>query len=195
MAAGSRLNEIQRRAVREDIEGTALRLFLAHGYDATTVDDVAAAVGTSRRTVFRYFETKEDLVLASMRDKGRELVEAATAASPEKDAREALAEVLLGFAEEFDAGLPLSRRRAALLASTPSLQAALALKHLEWRAALGAAISPRLRGARSTRALRAEAIAGAALACLDVAATLWAGDEGGPTLRRRLDVALAALDD
>lgn len=195
MSADSRLQEIQRRAVREDIEGTALRLFLERGYDATTVDDLAVAVGTSRRTVFRYFATKEDLILASMRDKGRELAEAVLGAAPGQDPREALSEVLLTFADEFDQGLPLSRQRARLLASTPSLRAALALKHLEWREALGAVISTRLRGGKSSRALRAEAIAGGALACLDVAATMWSREEDGPTLRHRLDLALTALGE
>jgi AcrR family transcriptional regulator len=38
-------------------------LFVAQGYDETTIDDIAAAAGLSRRTLFRYFASKEDLVL------------------------------------------------------------------------------------------------------------------------------------
>jgi AcrR family transcriptional regulator len=48
-----------------EIQGTALALFESRGYDATTVDDVAAAADVSPRTLFRHFPTKEDLVFWS----------------------------------------------------------------------------------------------------------------------------------
>ncbi|ROO52045.1 TetR family transcriptional regulator [Micromonospora sp. Llam0] len=57
------LRERTRRAVQRDIADAALRLFVSRGYDATTIDDIAAAVGMSQRSVFRYFPTKEDIVV------------------------------------------------------------------------------------------------------------------------------------
>ncbi|WP_432986430.1 TetR/AcrR family transcriptional regulator [Dactylosporangium sp. CA-233914] len=62
----SGLRERTRRAVREEIAEAALELFVARGYDATTIDDVAAAVGMSQRSVFRYFATKEDIVVGKL---------------------------------------------------------------------------------------------------------------------------------
>ena len=47
---------------RQDVARVALDLFARHGYDDTTVDEIAAAVGISRRTFFRYFESKPDVV-------------------------------------------------------------------------------------------------------------------------------------
>ncbi|MFV2008709.1 MULTISPECIES: TetR/AcrR family transcriptional regulator [unclassified Micromonospora] len=57
------LRERTRRAVQRDIADAALQLFVSRGYDATTIDDIAAAVGMSQRSVFRYFATKEDIVV------------------------------------------------------------------------------------------------------------------------------------
>src|SRR5450631_2774880 len=47
---------------REDVARAALDLFNRQGYDETTVDQIAGAVGVSRRTFFRYYESKRDVV-------------------------------------------------------------------------------------------------------------------------------------
>lgn len=49
-----------RAEVRSDLVLAAAQLFTEHGYDETTVDDIAAAAGVGRRTFFRYFRGKED---------------------------------------------------------------------------------------------------------------------------------------
>lgn len=61
--------------MRSEITGAAERLFLERGYDATTIEDVAAAVGMSARSVFRYFPTKEDLLLGKLDGVGEQLVQ------------------------------------------------------------------------------------------------------------------------
>lgn len=47
-----------RRALRD----AALKLFASHGYDATTIEEIAERAGVSTRTFFRYFPTKEDVL-------------------------------------------------------------------------------------------------------------------------------------
>jgi AcrR family transcriptional regulator len=59
-----------RQAAFAEIAEVAMDLFLEKGFEATTFDDIAAAVGISRRSLFRYFGTKEDIVLWGMADEG-----------------------------------------------------------------------------------------------------------------------------
>ena len=57
------LRERKKQRTRELIAARALELFSERGYHATTVADIAAAAEVSKPTLFRYFPTKEDLVL------------------------------------------------------------------------------------------------------------------------------------
>ena len=58
------LREIKQLRVRTTLIEQAMHLFAERGYDAVTVDEIAAASGISRRTLFRYFPTKSDIVFA-----------------------------------------------------------------------------------------------------------------------------------
>lgn len=57
------LRERKRRETRQRIAEVGQRLFLARGYDGTTLDAIAEAAGISRRTFFSYFRSKDDIVL------------------------------------------------------------------------------------------------------------------------------------
>ena len=57
------MRERKRRETLARIAETGLRLFMENGYEATTLDAIAAAAGISRRTFFYYFKSKEDLLL------------------------------------------------------------------------------------------------------------------------------------
>jgi AcrR family transcriptional regulator len=58
----------KKTATRDRIRTSALRLFREQGYDATTVEQIAAAAGVSHMTFFRYFPAKEDVVLSDSYD-------------------------------------------------------------------------------------------------------------------------------
>jgi len=62
------LRERKKIQTRQAIRSAAYRLFAEQGYDATPVDQIAAAADVSPSTVFRYFPTKEDIVLTDEYD-------------------------------------------------------------------------------------------------------------------------------
>src|SRR5262245_27083557 len=97
---------------RRALQREALRLFLAQGYAATTVGEIAAAAGVSHMTFFRHFPRKEDVVLADDYDPLiAELIAARPADEPALDAvRRALAEGLARvYAADRDALLARTR--------------------------------------------------------------------------------------
>src|SRR5262245_58236029 len=67
--------------VRTEIRHAALDLFAATGYDATTVEAIATRAGLSRRTFFRYYASKDDLMAQAIDDYG-DVLTAAIAETP-----------------------------------------------------------------------------------------------------------------
>ncbi|MCM2386947.1 TetR family transcriptional regulator [Streptomyces sp. CWNU-1] len=60
-AAGNRA-AAQRLKMRRELATAAMELFATKGYEATTVDEIAAAAGVARRTFFRHFRSKEEAI-------------------------------------------------------------------------------------------------------------------------------------
>src|SRR3954454_16183564 len=69
------VRERTRRTVRGELAQLAVRLFVEKGYDETTIDDLAAAAGMSKRTFFRYFASKEELVVGKYEALAEQLAE------------------------------------------------------------------------------------------------------------------------
>lgn len=76
------LRERKRKETLDRIASAGLKLFIQHGYDSTTLDDIAEAAGISRRTFFYYFKSKEDVLLAQDRSNFMEALRPAILAEP-----------------------------------------------------------------------------------------------------------------
>ncbi|MEU6642831.1 TetR family transcriptional regulator [Saccharomonospora sp. NPDC046836] len=116
-----------------ELAEVAQNLFLELGFDQTSVDDIAAAAGVSRRTFFRYFSTKADVLwVESAAEIGR-FQDLLAAAPPD----EPYDEVLCRAAPEALHHPPEQRtwalHRAQLILSVPAVQEKAAVRHAEWR--------------------------------------------------------------
>src|ERR1043165_2179782 len=74
----------KKQLTKDALIAAALELFAAKGYDRTAVHEITDAVDVSERTFFRYFASKEDLVLSFIRD-GAAAFAAALAARPAEE--------------------------------------------------------------------------------------------------------------
>jgi AcrR family transcriptional regulator len=182
-----------RRVVQAEIAKKAMALFVEQGFEETTIDQIAAAVGMSSRGVFRYFATKEDIVVGDLLQVGRNLAAALEARpldeSPWEALRRALDEPLRALRDDGGAALAVS----TMLATTPALRAAQQRKHAQWEQLLVPTIARRLKGSVGSCELRAHAIVSAALSCLDVAVGEWTRSGGTRALDALLDSVISAV--
>ncbi|WP_435591189.1 TetR/AcrR family transcriptional regulator [Nocardia sp. bgisy118] len=194
--ATGRMWERTRRRVREEIVDVALALFLDQGFENTTVDQVVAAAGISRRSFFRYFGTKEDIVFGDLAEQGPVILEGLRARPDDEPIWEALrhAFAALNIRATPQRGLAIAR----LVAASPGLRAAHLEKHLRWQEQLAPEVERRLGDSDDPPGLRGQAIVATALACLDTATAVWLEHEGQggiEELERLCDRALTAVRD
>lgn len=127
----------------EDIEREAMRLFTARGFDETTVDEIAAAAGIGRRTFFRYFGSKNDVVWGRF-DDGLAQLRANLAAAPgDRPTVDVLREAIVAFNALPRAQVPVHRQRMALILGVDSLQAHSTLMYTEWRQVIAEFVASR----------------------------------------------------
>ena len=115
------LRERKKEQTRTAIQRAALRLIAEGGYTATTCEQIAAAADVSPATLFRYFPTKEDIVLQDGYDP---VIAAAVVARPVGEppvvaVRRGFAEAL---AEVYGGDVEAIRQRTALILSVPALR-------------------------------------------------------------------------
>lgn len=111
----------KRRETLQRISEAALKLFVAKGYEATTLDEIAATAGISRRTFFYYFDSKEDILHAYVGSYADELkalvIENASAGAPLDIVREAVLQLVAPHREsQMIATARLVRQSETLLA-------------------------------------------------------------------------------
>lgn len=190
------LRERTRRAITAELIDAAQQLFVQQGYEATTVDQIAAAVGMSKRSFFRYFGSKEELVMGKYEQLGEILVERLEARPLDESLWRSLRHVF-DYTVDYASGDESSRRMAELarvVNASDALRAA-ALKRMDQNQE-ALTVAARKRGRAAGRPWAEDdpaprAIVGAAFACLS-AANATAAATGKP-LGELLDQAMSVL--
>jgi AcrR family transcriptional regulator len=200
MTAQAGLRERKKARTRASLREHALRLFRERGYDKTTVEQIAAAAEVSPSTFFRYFPTKEDVVLQDDMD---ERVLAAFDRQPPELAP--LAAIRAAMREAWESFTPAEWEQIAqgaqLSMEVPEIRARSMNEFARTINAIAAALARRT--GRLPGDLRVRVVAGAVVGAmmavflpegLDDAALLPDPHHVGPQAADRIDEALALLE-
>jgi len=186
------LRERKKQKTRWAIQEHALRLFAQQGFEATTVEQIAEAAEISPSTFFRYFKTKEDVVVEDRYDEV--MVAAIEATPPEVGPFETLRRAMTGSMELIDAAEEeqiLLRMR--LTFSVPSLRARTMGNLWASTDAFAPPIARRL--GREPDDLGVRAFVAAFMAAAGLAVMTWSESDGKLSLRDLTDRALTGLSE
>jgi len=174
------------------IEQAAFRLFAERGFDGTTLGAIADELGIGRRTLFRYYSSKNDIPWGRF-DLTLEGFRSILAATPEElPICAAVHRAVLAFNEFPDEAQPPHRDRMRLILDTPALQAHSVLRHAEWRAVIAEYVAARV--GTDVEDLVPQLVARVSLALALTAYEQWLR-QGDTTLHDQLDAAMGRLAD
>jgi mycofactocin system transcriptional regulator len=173
-----------------ELELISLRLFTQDGFEDTTVERIAAAAGVSRRTFFRYFDSKADVLWHAFDGEVRALREAFAAVPPRVPMMAAIRQVVVGVNRYRPEDVPELRARMSLIGSVPALQASAAHHYDAWERAVSEFAAARL--GQPADSLYPLAVGRATLAVCRAAYDRWI-DRADANLTSYLDQALQAL--
>lgn len=160
---------------QDHITDIALEMFATRGFDDVSVDDVAAAAGISRRTLFRYFSSKNAIPWADFDTHLDHLRDLLDAAPTDLALDAALRSALLAFNSFDESETPRHRRRMRVILQTDALQAYSMTMYAGWRGVIATFVAHRLDAKPSD--LIPQTVAWAALGVALTAYEQWLADE------------------
>jgi AcrR family transcriptional regulator len=184
------LRDRKRDRTRRMIQAEALRLFTTKGFQATTIEEVAAAADLAPRTFFRYFPSKEEVVFWA---DYQPTLAAFVATRPDHEpALEALRRGIVdGLAAFYQQDRERLLERIRLAFRTPALHPRLRQQQAEWADGMAQILAQRLSARPDD--LEVRAVAAAVAAALFVAIEDWQAHDGQGDLGALIDRALDAV--
>ena len=126
------------------VEAAAFELFARNGFEATTIQAIADACGIGRRTVFRYFASKDDIPWGRFDDSLAHLRAVLEGTPAQMPLHEVVHRAVLDFNHLDADAVPQHRARMTLILRTPALQAHSALRYAGWRQVIADFVAARL---------------------------------------------------
>ncbi|MGY0022004.1 TetR family transcriptional regulator [Streptomyces sp. YJ-C3] len=186
------LAQRKRQLVSDELTEAALQLLALKGFDAVTVDEIVAAAGVSKRTFFRYFASKEDVVVQFLADMGADM-RAALAGRPADEAPAvALLHAVRVPVTTCAADSERALRVVQLILRTPALHARFLERQVQWRDDLAEELASRV-GLDAEADLYPRIAAGAALTAFHVVLQRWSASDAAQDPVALLDRAFAVV--
>jgi len=188
----SGLAERKRQLVRDELAEAALRLLARCGYAETTVDQIVGEAGVSRRTFFRYFRSKDDVVVQFLGDIGAQLCAALAGRPAHEPPSVALRQAMAVFVDACEEHPEKSLALTKLIWGTPALLGTFLERQALWRVDTAAELGRR-GGLDPAADLRPGLAAAVGLAAFDTALHRWSDTGGAESLGDLVDRAIAAI--
>jgi len=134
----------RRSTTWDHISNVAIDLFAARGFDEVSVEDVAEAAGIARRTLFRYYPSKNALPWGDFDAHLEHLRDLLNDLDPDVPIRDALRTALLTFNTFDEAETARHRQRMRVILQTAALQAYSMTMYAGWRAVVAAFVARRI---------------------------------------------------
>jgi AcrR family transcriptional regulator len=186
---------VNRRAAqtRAEIVDSALELFAVQGFDATSMEQVADAAGVSRRTVYRYFPTKDDLVFESPRQWLAVLNRTLDNRTPGESTRSVFGRALLDVARFIELNRLTVLSQFSILTASPSLMSRHGRSDAEWSARYLELLGPDVAD-EPEGVLLATTAAMALVAAQNALIAVWAMSQPGADLVAMTETMLEQTD-
>jgi AcrR family transcriptional regulator len=115
------LREKKKADLKRAISQIGIKLFIQHGFEQTLIEHIVDPLNISKRTFFRYFNTKEDVVFSWYEQLTKELITALKERPSEEDPFQSICESLLSLLKYYDADPKWAISMMRLSAETPGL--------------------------------------------------------------------------
>ena len=165
------LQERKQQFVRDAIWDAAIDLFDRKGFDETTVEEIAQAAGTSRRSFFRYFESKSDLLAQAVVSYGTSLTDAIESSPAEYALGDVFRSTVLRVARD-SASQPRTRKVMEIAERYPAAREAQIARVAEVQDRVAEAFARRCRKNQEGE-LEAQVLAGLTLSMLSATYFSW----------------------